>query len=210
MSLYPIRLTFKTFDSSPAVLLLVLIILSLYSVEIPGNLLLISEAHFTLQTMQEWQSKQSNVQIQFAYVPERPIIDTFTELKFNIQNLSTREHIENLTGRVVVTNGQRLFKFENISIPEGHFSVKYIFPDDGTHQVLLRLDKGNDLKIIASFDVFVPHQSPPSILDPFPSSPGTGDGAIGIWVSKILAILLPAASISALIIVIKKKPKKNS
>ena len=210
MTLYPIRLTLKTFDLSSAVLLLVLLILSFYIVKVPGNLLLTSEAHFTSQTMQEWRNKQLNVLIQFAYLPERPIIDTFTELQFNIQNLSTGEHIDNFTARIVVTNGQRLFKFENISIPDGHFSVKYIFPDDGTHQVLLRMDKGNDLKIIASFDVFVPHQSPPSILDPFPSSPGTGDGDIGIWVSKILAILLPTASISALVIVIKKKPKKKS
>ncbi|MGB8162938.1 MAG: hypothetical protein WCE92_08625, partial [Nitrososphaeraceae archaeon] len=179
---------------------------------VSGNELLSSEAHFVAKNTQQWESKQSNVLIQFAYEPERPIIDTFTELKFNIQNLSTGQHLENLTGRVVVTNGQRLFKFENISIPAGHFSVKYIFPDDGTHQVLLRLDRGNDFKIPASFDVFVPHQSPPSILDPFPSSSGTGtsNDDLGMWISKILAILLPASAIAALIIILKKKPKKHS
>ena len=192
----------------PAVSLLVFFIVLFYIVSVPGILLLFSHAHFAAENVQEWQSKQGNVLIQFAYVPELPIIDTFTELKFNIQNLSTGEHIENLTGRVVVTNGQRLFKFENISIPAGHFTVKYIFPDDGTHQVLLRLDRGNDFKIPASFDVFVPHQSPPSILDPFPSSPGTSNDNLGIWISKILAILLPAAAITVLVITIKRKPKK--
>lgn len=103
-----------------------------------------------------------------------------------------------------------IFMFENISIPAGHFSVKYIFPDDGTHQVLLRLDKGNDFKIPASFDVFVPHQSPPSILDPFPSSPGTTNGDLGIWISKILAISVPVTTIMAIIIMLKKKSKKHS
>jgi hypothetical protein len=166
-------------------------------------------AHFSSEKIQEWRDKQSNVLIQFAYEPEKPIIDTFTELKFNIQNFSTGEHMQNLTGRVVVTNGQRLFKFENISIPNGHFSVKYIFPDDGTHQVVLRLDKGNDLKILASFSVFVPHQSPPSILDPFPSSPGAGGDTFGILVSKILAIVLPVAGVIALVIMLKKKPKRQ-
>jgi hypothetical protein len=63
---------------------------------------------------------------------------------------------------VVVTNGQRLFKFENITVPNGDFSVKYIFPDDGTHQVILRVDS-NHLVELASFQVFVPHQSPPSL-----------------------------------------------
>jgi hypothetical protein len=92
----------------------------------------------------------------------------------------------------------------------GHFSVKYIFPDDGTHQVLLILDKGNDLKIPASFNVFVPHQSPTSILDPFPSAPGTSNNDLGVLISKILAVLLPASAIVALLILLKKKPKEHS
>jgi hypothetical protein len=41
--------------------------------------------------------------------------------------------------------------------------VDYLFPDDGTHQVLLRLDR-NDTIDLASFNVFVPHQSPPDLL----------------------------------------------
>jgi hypothetical protein len=190
----------------PVILFMVLFSIIL----VPGNELLSSEAHFVAKNIQQWQSRQGNVQIQFAYQPERPLIDTFTELKFNIQNLSTGQHVENLTGRVVVTNGQRLFKFENISIQAGHFSVKYIFPDDGTHQVLLRLDRGNDFKIPASFVVFVPHQSPPSILDPFPSTPGTSNDDLGVRISKILAILLPVVAVTAIIIMLKKKPKKHS
>jgi hypothetical protein len=193
-----------TCTCQPNLLFIVLISMILVS----GNVFLLSEAHFVVEKIQQWQSKQDNVLIQFTYEPEKPIIDTFTELKFNIQNASTGEHIQNLTGRVVVTNGQRLFKFENISIPNGHFSVKYIFPDDGTHQVLLRLVTNNDL-IPASFKVFVPHQSPPSILDPFPSSPATSNDDLGLWISKILAILLPAAAITTLVIMLKKKPKKH-
>lgn len=38
------------------------------------------------------------------------------------------------------------------------------FPDDGTHQVLLRLDK-NDSINLASFQVFVPHQTPPDLVN---------------------------------------------
>jgi hypothetical protein len=48
-----------------------------------------------------------------------------------------------------------------------------IFPDDGTHQVISRIDT-NDSSTATSFNVFVPHQAPPSILNPFPSSPTTG------------------------------------
>ena len=109
-----------------------------------------------------------------SYEPEKPIIDTFTELKFSIENATTGDHIsgtKDAVARVVVTNGQRLFNFENISVGnDGHFSVKYLFPDDGTHQAILRLDTKNS-STASSFNVFVPHQAPPNILNPFPSSP---------------------------------------
>ena len=127
--------------------------------------------------IQEWTDSYNGISTQFVYEPERPIIDTFTELKFSIQNSTTGNHISDNEGaiaRVVVTNGQRLFKFENISVGEdGHISVKYLFPDDGTHQVITRLDT-NDASSASSFNVFVPHQAPPSILNPFPSSPMIG------------------------------------
>jgi hypothetical protein len=126
--------------------------------------------------IQEWTDPSSGISTLFVYEPEKPIIDTFTELKFSIQNTTTGNHIsdaDNAKARVVVTNGQRLFKFENITVgDDGHFSVKYLFPDDGTHQVIIRLDTNNS-STASSFNVFVPHQAPPSILNPFPTSPTT-------------------------------------
>jgi hypothetical protein len=113
---------------------------------IQDHVLLVSEAHFVLKNTQGWRDRQKNIEIKFTHEPQIPIIDTFTELMLSIQNISNGEHVENLTGGLVVTNGQRLFKFENIIIHGGHFLVKYIFPDDGTHQVLLRLDMSNELK----------------------------------------------------------------
>jgi hypothetical protein len=54
----------------------------------------------------------------------------------------------------------------NISVGDGHFSVKYLFPDDGTHQAITRLDTKNPVNL-ALFNIFVPHQSSGV---PFPSS----------------------------------------
>jgi hypothetical protein len=123
--------------------------------------------------IQEWTDPSSGISTLFVYEPEKPIIDTFTELKFSIQNTTTGNHFsdaDNAKARVVVTNGQRLFKFENITVgDDGHFSVKYLFPDDGTHQVITRLDT-NDSSTASSFNVFVPHQAPPGIVNPFPST----------------------------------------
>jgi len=116
------------------------------------------------KNIQVWKNFDDNLKIEFGYLPERPIIDTFTTLQFSLTNLGTDEHVKDSVAQVTVTNGQRLFKFQNISNENGDFSVDYLFPDDGTHQVLLRIDK-NDSIHVASFKVFVPHQSPPSILD---------------------------------------------
>ncbi|MGB7557599.1 MAG: hypothetical protein WBM37_03695 [Nitrososphaeraceae archaeon] len=97
-----------------------------------------------ISRIQEWTDSRNGINIQFTYEPEKPIIDTFTELKFSIENATTSDHIsdtKDAVARVVVTNGQRLFNFENVAVGnDGHFSVKYLFPDDGTHQAILRLD----------------------------------------------------------------------
>ena len=130
-----------------------------------------------ISRIQEWTDSRNGINIQFTYEPEKPIIDTFTELKFSIENATTSDHIsdtKDAVARVVVTNGQRLFNFENVSVGnDGHFSVKYLFPDDGTHQAILRLDT-KDSSTVSSFNVFVPHQGPPNILNPFPSSTTAG------------------------------------
>jgi hypothetical protein len=123
--------------------------------------------------------------------------------------MTTSDHItdnEGAVARIVVTNGQRLFKFENISVGnDGHFSVKYLFPDDGTHQAIIRLDT-KDSSTVSSFNVFVPHQSPPSILNPFPSSPTvTGpDNNQQISMTGILVGIIGSV-IMATIILIKRR-----
>ena len=112
---------------------------------------------------QVWKYPHNNLKIEFGYLPEKPVIDTFTSLAFSVTNLQTGEHAGDGVAQVTVTNGQRLFKFQNVSVQNGDFFVDYLFPDDGTHQVLLRLDR-NDTINLASFNVFVPHQSPPDLL----------------------------------------------
>jgi hypothetical protein len=158
--------------------------------------------------IQEWADSQNNINIQFIYEPERPIIDTFTELKFSVQNASTGDHItdKDALARVVVTNGQRIFKFENISVgDDGHYSVKYLFPDDGTHQAITRVDIGNS-STVASFNVFVPHQAPPSILDPFPSSSLTAgsDNSQQVTMTVLLVGILSSITVVTIFLIKRK------
>ena len=186
----------------PVTLLILLYLINLNTITYQS-----SKAHIPNSTrIQEQKNIEKNVDIRFIYTPEKPIIDTFTKLEFSVTNLKTGEHIKNFIAHVTVTNGQRLFKFQNVTVKDGDFNVSYIFPDDGRHQVLLRIDRNDSIQL-ASFRIFVPHQSPPNILNPFPTSPGSSENDSGILASKVLAIILPAAGVAALVIIIKKKPK---
>jgi hypothetical protein len=159
-----------------------------------------------ISRIQERTDSQNGFKIQFIYEPEKPIIDTFTELKFSVENITTGDHIsetKEAVARVVVTNGQRLFNFENISVGnDGHFSVRYLFPDDGTHQAILRLDT-KDSSTVSSFNVFVPHQAPPNILNPFPSSPTGGSNNQQITMTVLLIGII--SSIAAVTIFLMKR-----
>jgi hypothetical protein len=112
------------------------------------------------KTQQTWMNKLNNLKIQFRYLPEEPVIDKPTELKFTIQNLQTGKQLNDLSARVVVlsdTGGQqRSFKFTNITAaPDGIFSIKYLFPDSGLYNVITKIDS-NDYSSLASFNVSVP------------------------------------------------------
>jgi hypothetical protein len=182
--------------------------------QLPGNGPSLSNAIFAqssvndtqpLNETQEWISEKDSVKILFTYQPERPIIDTFTKLEFSVINLTSNENLKDFEARVVVTNGQRLFKFENITVPDGDFSVEYIFPDDGTHQVLARIDKGTSVRGLASFNVFVPHQAPPNILNPFPSTTQEEMESI----TRVLTIVISFSIIAVVVFMLRKRKRKN-
>lgn len=161
-----------------------------------------------LNETQEWVSQKDAVKILFTYQPERPIIDTFTKLEFSVINMTNNENLKDFDARVVVTNGQRLFKFENITVRDGDFLVEYIFPEDGTHQVITRIDKGADVQVLASFNVFVPHQAPPSLLNPFPNASANEIESL----MRVLTIVISFSIIIIVVIMLRKgkgRKKRN-
>jgi hypothetical protein len=120
-----------------------------------------SSSSSSVNRTQTWTDKLNNLKVQFTYSPDNPAIDTPTELNFNVLNLQTGSHLKDLSARIVVlTNSggqQRSFKFTNISAADGNFSVKYLFPDSGSYQVISKIDS-KDSSNLASFNVFVPFQ----------------------------------------------------
>ena len=52
-----------------------------------------SNAHiFNSNNKQIWNNTEDNIRIEFGYLPEEPIIDSFTNLAFSVTNLRTGDH----------------------------------------------------------------------------------------------------------------------
>jgi hypothetical protein len=160
----------------------------------------------SINATQSWLDRENNVRILFSYAPTMPVIDAPTSLKFSIQNLQTGKPIAESFARVVIltnSSGQeRIFKFTNITAPDGGFSVKYLFPDVGLYQVISTITSpSNDIASLSSFKVLVPGQ--PNVF-----SLNNPSGGFSPWI--ILAILVAAAAATVLIVKNKRKaPKLN-
>jgi hypothetical protein len=109
-------------------------------------------------TTQQFIDPQNNVKIQFTYEPEKPILYAYTNLRFSIQNLQTGQHLKDIFAKITVTNGQRIFKFNNITVSDGDFSIKVRFLEEGTYQAIIRIYSKHNAIALASFKVLVPFQ----------------------------------------------------
>ena len=123
----------------------------------------ITNGQTNISAAQSWLDRENNVRILFSYTPTMPIIDAPTNLKFSIQNSQTNKPVTDLMARVVIltnSSGQeRIFRFTNITAPDGVFSIRYLFPDVGLYQVITRITSpSNAVESLASFKVFVPGQ----------------------------------------------------
>ena len=133
-----------------------------------------STANMSVVKNNSWISERDNLNISLRLEPQVPIIDEVTRLSFEVRNLNDSTLIDNLNTKVTLTDHDgRLYKFENKLIPisGGHLAVDYIFPDDGEHRIILQLYKNTTPFTVSSFDLAIPHTTPPSetekLLNPF-------------------------------------------
>ena len=115
----------------------------------------------TKNNEQIWTDSDHDLKIRFLYEPKIPIIDKPTELKFAVQHISTGDYLRNLEANVLVTDNIsgvfRDFRFNNVSAPDGQFSVKYLFPDTGLFEIIVRISSPDspDAQALAAFKVIV-------------------------------------------------------
>ena len=105
--------------------------------------------------VQEWSDTYNNVKIQFVHDPENPIVNVLTELKFSIQNLTTGQHIKDFKARITIVDGKdNIIKFGTIFVADGDFNLKYLFPNNDTRELIIRIDKDPFVHVLALFTVF--------------------------------------------------------
>ena len=127
----------------------------------------ISEAavNVNVNNTQIWTNAEQNLKIQFTYQPQKPILDQPTELKFVVQNLKTGDYLKNLVANILVTHNSSgqfsNFRFSNITVPDGQFSVKYLSPDTGIYEIITRVS-AKEIAALAAFKVVVPLQPYPT------------------------------------------------
>jgi hypothetical protein len=169
---------------------LVVILLVANNVLLPNSAGIQAYGQTSTSNSQTWIDKENNVKISFTYKPAVPVVDKSTELRFVIADLKGNP-IDGLSARVVVTNGQRTFKFPYVAVHNGTFSVNYLFPDIGTYQSIVRIDS-NNFSTLASFQIFVPFQASIDFLSNY-----------GFWI--IISIIVILALVIFFIKIVKRK-----
>lgn len=117
-------------------------------------LIIIARAHLYSNITQAWTDKLNNVKIQFSYLPEKPTADDTVHLQFSIQNLQTGIHLKDLTAKVTIFNDP-IYKYDNITVSDGDFSIRRLFLDSGMHQVILKVSSKDYSLALASFNISV-------------------------------------------------------
>ena len=121
------------------------------------------------------------------------MINTPTQLKFIADNLETGSHLKDLLAMVIIISNssghEKIFKFTNITAPNGNFSLQYLFPELGVYQVITRITSTNPLSItLASFKVIVTLET----------------SSLNIVITGIV-ILVVFCGVAYLVIIVKKR-----
>jgi hypothetical protein len=156
----------------------------------------------TAAPIQEWRNTQDSVKIQFSYIPEKPLVYAETDLIFSIQDLTTGNHIKDLIASITITkNGKILFKFNDVEIPNGDFSLKVGFLEDGNYQVISQISSTDNIAVaLASFDILVPLQ---------PLGKFNADSLVSSLIPVGLVTIGLSAIAIALILILRKRGKNR-
>lgn len=150
------KILFVSIEATLSIVFLLLLIMTTYI----STCERLASAQSSGNEPQVWTDRENDIKILFTYSPGNPVINTPTELRFTVDSSRTGDHLKNLLATIVILNNSsgelRIFKFKNITAPNGIFFVRYEFPELGIYQVITRVSSINPhLLALASFKVIV-------------------------------------------------------
>jgi hypothetical protein len=115
--------------------------------------------------LQLWIDKLSNIKIRFSHFPPYPFVGNNTQLSFKVTDLKTDKPLEiihvhvfiikNVTANFSKTGGavnkNDFLTFDNIETSNGAFSLMYKFEQEGTHQIIVKLNTKDGKVSLVSF-----------------------------------------------------------
>ena len=138
--------------------MVIVITIPLYTIQVYGQV--------SANEVKTWVDKENNIKILLQTRPEQPIVGAPSVLRFAVQNLQTGKPVAHLLAHVVIlganiTNQEATFQLTNIFAVDGDFSIKVIFPDEGSYQIITKITSSSssqthDVASLASFIVVVP------------------------------------------------------
>jgi peptidoglycan/xylan/chitin deacetylase (PgdA/CDA1 family) len=117
---------------------------------------------------QVWIDKQSNIKIQFSHLPPYLFVGNNTQLNFKVTDLKTGRPLEvpyvhaliikNVTANNIsklngTSNRDDFVTFDNITAPNGIFSLRHQFKLEGIYQIIVKLNVYTGKVVLASFGV---------------------------------------------------------
>jgi hypothetical protein len=123
-----------------------------------------------------------------------------TDLIFSIQDLTTGNHIKDLIASITITKNDRIFfKFNDVEIPNGDFSLKVRFLEDGNYQVISQISSTDNIALaLASFNLYIPLQ---------PTGKFNVDSLSSSLIPAGWVAIGPSAIIVVLILILRKRGK---
>ena len=118
-----------------------------------------------ISNLQLWIDKLSNIKIRFSHFPPYPFVGNNIQLSFKVTDLKTDKPLEiihahifiiknvtanfNKSGGAVSKND--FLTFDNVETSNGAFSLMYKFEQEGTHQIIIKLNTNDGRVSLVSF-----------------------------------------------------------
>ena len=118
-----------------------------------------------ISNLQLWIDKLSNIKIRFSHSPPYPFVGNNIQLSFKVTDLKTDKPLEIIHTHVFIINNvtanfnkpggavskNDFLTFDNVETSNGTFSLMYKFEQEGTHQIIIKLNTNDGRVSLASF-----------------------------------------------------------